>query len=79
MKCHPELKVKQSQVLEQCRTSALNPAAIKGLYNMLNELVTEFNIPPENIYNMDEKGVQLGVGGSVTTIIDRDMCVSPSN
>jgi hypothetical protein len=79
MKCHPELKVKQSQVLEQCRASALNPTAIKGFYNMLNKLVTEFNIPPEKFYNMDEKGVQLGVGGSVTIIIDRDMCVSPSN
>lgn len=40
---------------------------------MIEQIITEYNIPPENIYNMDEKGVQLGVGGSVAGIVDRDM------
>ena len=32
----------------------------------------EFIIKPENIWNMDEKGVQLGIGVKVAAIIDRD-------
>lgn len=32
----------------------------------------EYAIPPENIYNADEKGIQLGVGKSVAAIVDRN-------
>ncbi|KIM39178.1 hypothetical protein M413DRAFT_75369, partial [Hebeloma cylindrosporum] len=32
----------------------------------------EYAIPPENIYNADEKGVQLGVRKSVAAIVDRN-------
>ena len=35
----------------------------------------EFDIKPENMWNMDEKGVQLGIGAKVATIIDRDQAV----
>lgn len=68
-----DLKIKWTQGLEKCRAQSLNPAAVKGYFDELLRIITEFNIPLENIYNMDEKGVQLGVGGSVAAIVDRDL------
>ena len=32
----------------------------------------DFDIKPENTWNMDEKGVQLGIGAKVSAIVDRD-------
>lgn len=69
---HPELKVKWTSGLEKCRAQALNPTAVKDFYETLDCLVKEYNIPEENIYNMDEKGVQLGVGGRTLALVDRD-------
>jgi hypothetical protein len=67
-----ELKIKWTQSLKKCRAASLNPTTVKEFYNLLEELVRVYNIPPENIWNMDEKGVQLGVGGSIAAIVDRD-------
>jgi hypothetical protein len=32
---------------------------------ILHDLIKEYNILEENIYNMDEKGIQLGIGARV--------------
>jgi hypothetical protein len=32
----------------------------------------QFGIKPHNFYNMDEKGVQLGVGKQVKVLVDHD-------
>jgi len=37
--------------------------AVADFYETLNGVLERYNIPEENIYNMDEKGIQLGVGG----------------
>ncbi|TEB28307.1 hypothetical protein FA13DRAFT_1618244, partial [Coprinellus micaceus] len=67
------LKVKWTQALEKCRTQVLNLMAVKEFFEELIRIVERYDIRLENIYNMDEKGVQLGVGGSITAIIDRDL------
>jgi hypothetical protein len=67
-----ELKTKMTTSLESCRAQALNRAVVKEFYDILSELRSEFNLKPQNEYNMDEKGVQLGIGGRYTAIIDRD-------
>lgn len=73
---HPELKMKWSTGLEKCRAQSLNEAAVSGFYDLLDELVTQYNVPAENIYNMDEKGIQLGMGKRVRAMVDRDQkCV----
>ena len=71
-KRHPELKVKWTQTLEKCRAQAVNPKLISEFYDVLENVLVEFNIPPENIYNMDEKGIQLGVGKKIAAFVDRD-------
>jgi len=72
MKRHPELKVKWTTGLESCRARALNPSLVQEFYDLLEEVREEYNIEPSNTYNMDEKGVQLGVGSRVAAIVDRD-------
>lgn len=69
---HPELKVKWSSTLEKCRAASLNPTLVNEYYDLLEETIQNYNIPPENIYNMDEKGIQLGIGQKVKAFVDRD-------
>ena len=45
---------------------------VAGFYDVLEAVVGEFNIQPEHTWNMDEKGMQLGLGLKVAAIIDRD-------
>ena len=72
---HPDIKTKWTSNLEKCRAQALNPAAVTGFYDILEEIIDKFDITEENIYNMDEKGVQLGMGGRVCALVDRDQKV----
>jgi len=69
---HPELKVKWSSTLEKCRAASLNPTLVNEYYDLLKETIETHNIPAENIYNMDEKGIQLGIGQKVKAFVDRD-------
>ena len=39
---------------------------------MFHKLVTTYNIKPQNVYNPDEKGAQMGVGKSIWALVDRD-------
>lgn len=56
---HPELKGKWTTGLEKCRTQALNPGAVASFFTILGEVLTKYNIPIENIYNMDKKASSL--------------------
>jgi hypothetical protein len=69
---HPNLKVRWTTALERARAQALNPTLVSEFYDGLMELLRDFNIKPENIYNMDEKGIQLGVGRKQKVFVDRD-------
>ena len=69
---NPDLKAKWTTSLEQCRAQALNEVAVDHYFQMLKDTIDEFNISPENIYNMDEKGIQLGAGKRIMAIVDRD-------
>ena len=69
---HPELKAKWTTGLEQCCAQSLNRAAVAGFYDHLQHLQEKYDIPDENIYNMDEKGIQLGMGKRVHALVNRD-------
>ena len=69
---HPDLKMKWTSNLEKCRAQALNPTAISEFYDILEELIDEYKITEGNIYNMDEKGIQLGMGKRVRAFVDCD-------
>jgi hypothetical protein len=67
-----DLKVKWTTGLEKCRAECLNPTLVNEFYDLLEQVVADYNIPSENIWNMDEKGIQLGVGKKVKAFVDRD-------
>ncbi|KAF9439713.1 hypothetical protein P691DRAFT_769062 [Macrolepiota fuliginosa MF-IS2] len=67
---HHNLKVKWTTTLEECCACALNPTVVAEYFDMLGSIIHKYQIPHENIYNTDEKGVQLGIGQSVAAIID---------
>jgi len=71
-KRHPDLKMKKATGLEKARAQALNEFAVDEFFDMLTDVIQEYNITPGNIYNMDEKGIQLGIGARITAMIDRD-------
>ncbi|KAF5356505.1 hypothetical protein D9757_014230 [Collybiopsis confluens] len=74
-KRHQDLRTSWTSSLEECRARALTPQAVAGFYDLLYSIVNkpgEDPIPPENIYNADEKGVQVGVGEKSKVLIDRD-------
>ena len=71
-KRHPGLKASWTTSLESCRARCLNRALISEYFDILEQLITDYDIPPENIYNMDEKGIQLGIGGRTKVLVDRD-------
>lgn len=39
---------------------------------MIVDVIKEYNILLENLYNMNEKGIQLGISVRITAIVDRD-------
>ena len=69
--CHPELKVKWSLTLEKCCAASLNLTLVNKFYNLFEETINTYNIPVENIHNMDEKGIQLSIGQKVKAFINR--------
>ena len=71
-KRHPDLKMKKTTGLEKARAKALNQFAVDEFFNMLTDVMKEFHILPGNLYNMDEKGIQLGIGVRISAMIDCD-------
>src|ERR1700678_1223530 len=51
---HHNLKVEVTTGLEKVHTKALNKPAVDNFFDKLTKLIEEFNITPENMYNMDE-------------------------
>lgn len=70
---HPDLRVRWTVALEECRARALNQNVVHNFFEMYSELMEKYEIQPQNLYNMDEKGIQLGVGKrSHAVLVDRD-------
>ena len=63
--------MKKTTGLEKACAKALFQHAVNGFFNMLFEVVEEYNILPENLYNMDKKGLQLGIGAK--TVVARGL------
>src|ERR1700678_3349544 len=72
LKHHPDLRMKKTVGLEQARAKALNQVVVDEFFDMLAAVIKDYRILPENLYNMDEKGIQLGIGAMITAMIDQD-------
>ncbi|KDQ22463.1 hypothetical protein PLEOSDRAFT_35884 [Pleurotus ostreatus PC15] len=69
---HPEIKVKLTTTLEACRARSLNRTNVDKYFNILEEVIAKYAIRPENIWNMDEKGLVLGDSARRRALVDRD-------
>ena len=56
------LKAARGHGLDTKRAQAFNYPTVKRHFEMLSNLLKEKGIPWESVYNMDEKGIQLGGG-----------------
>jgi hypothetical protein len=59
---HPEVVLGKPLGLDPKRAQAFNKPTVKRHFELLEAIINKYGIPPENIYNMDEKGVQRGGG-----------------
>jgi hypothetical protein len=58
--------------MESARIKALNLTTVKKWFDLLKATITEYSIPTELIYNIDEKGLMLGVSSRIAVIVDQD-------
>ena len=59
---HPEIVLGKPSGLDPKRAQAFNKPTVKRHFKLLEAIIKKHEIPPENLYNMDEKGVQHGGG-----------------
>lgn len=62
MRFRKELKTGQGSGLDPKRAKAFNYTKVHEHFTIFKEIMEKNNIPWRNIYNMDEKGVQMGGG-----------------
>ena len=60
---HPEICASQPGNLDPKHAQNFNPTNVAHFYKLLKDVYNAYpNLPPEHVWNMDEKGVQFGGG-----------------
>ncbi len=59
MKRHPTLSYRTSETMSYGRGAGLNRTVVASFYELLSETVQKEMLGPQNIFNMDESGLQL--------------------
>jgi hypothetical protein len=67
-----ELRGKWARGQEAPRAQSLNHANVDAFFELLRVLFEEYGIDAENLYNMDEKGLLLGLGAHTFVLVDRN-------
>ena len=57
---HPELASVTPESIDAVRVKDTSPERLQQWFADLEKVITEYNIKPENIYNMDETGFSIG-------------------
>lgn len=58
---HPELGSKYSQKYDYQRAQCEDQGLIKDWFQQFNDTIEKYGIFSEDIYNMDETGLQIGI------------------
>lgn len=61
-----KLKYKFAYELDPKRASGFNRATMSAHYSAFKKMMNDYNIPAAHLYNMDEKGLQIGGGRSTS-------------
>ncbi|KIJ34762.1 hypothetical protein M422DRAFT_263115 [Sphaerobolus stellatus SS14] len=67
---NPSVSPYNTRPLDPKRARAFNSRTVNGFFDLLEKDIIDYEIPMENIYNTDEKGLQLG-GGRRSSLIQR--------
>jgi len=60
---HPEIRASRPGNLDPKRAQNFNPTNVAYFYKLLKDMYDTFpNLPPEHVWNMDEKDIQFGGG-----------------
>ncbi|KIK74460.1 hypothetical protein PAXRUDRAFT_175655 [Paxillus rubicundulus Ve08.2h10] len=59
---HPDIKLGRPSGLDPKRAQSFNRKTVEDHFTLLGVLMDKYEIPWENVYNMDEKGCQHGGG-----------------
>lgn len=70
-KRHGILKSVWSSTIDGARARQVNPTVVQEFYDILIKELIGKNIPPENIFNMDEKGIVCGQHDRVKVWVDQ--------
>src|SRR5450432_953245 len=68
---HPDLKKKFVVGLDKERSLAQNPDIISNWFQLFHDVVKEYDIDSNDIYNMDEKGIMMGVIKKVKVLVSK--------
>ena len=80
LKRHRLRKIKQKPI-ELARKEAHTPSIIREWFDVFTSIMKQYNTQPANLWDSDESGFRIGVGGSVwvVTADTRRRAWSPSN
>ena len=59
LKRHPTISTRTSETLSYGRGAGLNKVVVDQFYDLLDKTIREKKVKPQNIYNMDESGLQM--------------------
>jgi hypothetical protein len=68
---HPELQTIIPRLIEASRVKDTSAEALQHWFDSVSEAIAEYNIQPENIYNMDESGFSIGTIEASKVIINK--------
>ncbi len=67
--CHPSLAVKFSRALDHARAVAITKPLIEDWSNLWQRTMEDYSITLDNVYNIDETGIMMGVLGRSLVVI----------
>jgi hypothetical protein len=71
MERHPDLRSRFVPPLDKERALAQEPQIIQDWFKLYSQTREQYNIADENVHNMDEKGVMMGVIAKCRAIVSR--------
>ncbi len=72
VQAHPEFKVVKEKPIEQARADAMNVYNIRSWFQQLWAIMRQYDIYPEDFWNMDEMGLRIGIGRGQWVIVPAD-------
>ena len=69
---HDDLRSTFATQRDQERVNAVTYSTVSDWFRLVEEMISIHKINQGDVYNMDEKGIQLGIGDRIKALVDRD-------